>query len=203
MSKRPVPYYWIYFMKVKSGTIKIGRTTKIRQRFTSLLGQGYKPEIMVCIATIDYKLEPELHNKFKAYWVKQEYYEPSNELLEYIAMLQTKIQNNSCFIIDGYYDVNLVVNEADISFFDEYNVKQKAGEYDSITGTPWIFSNNRNITPKIGYDPRKYQHAERLWDFEKSTQEKQYIEAGYNRSSIKNLLKADRKEFIRKLMDDV
>jgi hypothetical protein len=76
----------IYFIQsVDGGPIKIGFSTKLKQRFEQI--QRTSPTELRVLASIpgEMKFELHLHEKFKHARVRSEWFEPSDDLLSYIA----------------------------------------------------------------------------------------------------------------------
>jgi hypothetical protein len=72
-----------YFVqRIDGGPIKIGITTDIRHRLSSL--QGAVPTTLVCIALVRGDREDELHARFHHLRICGEWFEPGPELLEFI-----------------------------------------------------------------------------------------------------------------------
>lgn len=86
---------WIYFIRIKvpGSPIKIGRTSKLKLRFSDM--QVAMPwEIEVLLIALDHEnYEADLHQHFKSLWVRGEWFSPHESLLNLIADLRGQADN--------------------------------------------------------------------------------------------------------------
>jgi len=85
------PIYTIYFIQSENdGAIKIGITKDIKKRLKALqTSNPYKLNLLYSING-GKSLEDNLHNKFKQYRLNGEWFEPAQEILDYIEELKNK-----------------------------------------------------------------------------------------------------------------
>jgi len=116
---KQIPYTFVYFIKGPDGNIKIGRTTNLRLRINGLAGRAeLKDVLLACIASIDYRLENDLHQRFKNLCVGYEWFKPGRELMEYIESIKAKADYHNLVYIDRtHLDFDLI--EEDRAFLDE------------------------------------------------------------------------------------
>lgn len=92
--KRSIPRgHVVYFVRAGvNGRIKIGTTSSIARRIEGL--NSHNPEPVELLATVrgDRRLEQALHEKFAAYRLHHEWFEPAPELLTYIENLVAKVR---------------------------------------------------------------------------------------------------------------
>ena len=105
----------IYFIKGKESTlIKIGSTDNVKNRLMGM--QTGSPEVLEVLATVPFGLikEKDLHRRFAADRVHGEWFNPSNDLLNFIHKCK---DNEDAFelinaIIQLLYPVEVVENTA-------------------------------------------------------------------------------------------
>jgi len=116
---KQIPYTFVYFIKGPDGNIKIGRTTNLRPRINGLAGKAELKDILLaCIASIDYRLENDLHQRFKNLCVGYEWFKPGQELMDYIESIKGKADYHNLVYIDRtHLDFDLI--EEDRAFLDE------------------------------------------------------------------------------------
>lgn len=128
--------YKIYFIQCGiNGPIKIGYSKNIKHRLSNL--QHSNPIRLTLLTTIngDKIKELELHNKFKKFHIIGEWFQPSDEILEFISGCQSlnlcakhglminNIQINKIEKIDQDKSCSIINDE-----FENYNLCQKCGK---------------------------------------------------------------------------
>lgn len=84
----------VYFVLAeKLNRIKIGKTTEIYKRFRALNASSPCRLQVVCLLSGYTSLEAELHEKFKSYHIKHEWFEYTDEIKNYIKPFNFKLSN--------------------------------------------------------------------------------------------------------------
>jgi hypothetical protein len=90
-NKKKIPYTVVYFIRRDDGLIKIGKSFSIKHRLNTLYNSSsFNLSLLLIIATIDHRLESNLHKKFKDIRVSGEWFSPGKELLNFIDRLKQK-----------------------------------------------------------------------------------------------------------------
>lgn len=75
----------VYFIQVGNrGPVKIGFASGLRQRFSAVQTGNHETLFVLGAIAGGRELEGQLHGRFKRWWLRGEWYEPSRELLGFI-----------------------------------------------------------------------------------------------------------------------
>jgi hypothetical protein len=123
---------WVYFVQSSDFLIKIGTTTNIIKRLRIL--RTYNPTIKVLLikrGTI--KNERKLHKKFDKYRFEGEWFEPSQEILDYIGKYNKKgilhfiLEDNVCLYCGKLFPLtsktSYIVCACGREIKNKYNIK--------------------------------------------------------------------------------